>query len=375
MKCAIGLDLGGTKIKGLAVTPSGKILAELVIPTEEAEEAASASGNSITPPNISLRKFFPKQARLATGNPRVHDRLPTILPLPRRGGQGRGEGAPSSSMAPVAYPQWAQNVQRAIHQIRRETGQPITCIGVAAPGLPAKNQRSIAFLPGRLPGLEGLVWQKFLHVHHRVPVLNDAQAALLGEVWRGAACRARNALLLTLGTGVGGAAMVDGHLLRGHLGRAGHLGHISLDPDGPLDIVNTPGSLEDLIGDATVAKRSQSRFNSTLELVSAARRGDAKAASIWLRSVKALAAAIASFINVLDPEIIILGGGIAQAGDELLRPLKQFLDKFEWRPGGARVRLVRAQLGERAGAFGAAFHALQFDSLSPPRGRGDTGAT
>jgi glucokinase len=240
--------------------------------------------------------------------------------------------------------------------------------------LPARDQRSIAFMPGRLPGLEGLVWEEFLGVAHPVPVLNDAQAALLGEVWRGAARRTRNALLLTLGTGVGGAAMVDGHLLRGHTGRAGHFGHISLNPAGPLDIVNTPGSLEDQIGDCTVKQRSNGRFDSTAALVAAVRRGDAEGLRIWRRSIEALAAAIASLINVLDPEKIILGGGIAQAGAALLRPLQDCLDKFEWRPAGARVPLLRAQLGERAGAFGAAWNALHCGHVSS-RSNGASRAT
>jgi glucokinase len=132
-----------------------------------------------------------------------------------------------------------------------------------------------------------------------------------------------------------------------------------------LDIVNAPGSLEDAIGDCTVKKRSGGRFGSTLALVAAARRGDAQARRVWLASVQALAAAIASLVNVLDPEKVILGGGIAQAGAALLRPLKGFLNQFEWRPGGARVRLVQAQLAERAGAFGAAWNAIHFEPDGP----------
>src|ERR1051326_5684612 len=93
-------------------------------------------------------------------------------------------------------------------------------VGVAAPGLPARDGRSIASMPGRLAGLEGLNWQQWLGLDKPVPVFNDAQAALLGEVWLGAAKGAANVVLLTLGTGVGGAAMVDGRVLRGHLGRA-----------------------------------------------------------------------------------------------------------------------------------------------------------
>jgi glucokinase len=255
-----------------------------------------------------------------------------------------------------------ENARNVFEKLQCDVKTRVTHIGIAAPGLPAKDQRSIALMPGRLPGLEGLVWQNFLKVRHPVPVLNDAQAALLGEVWRGAARGSKNVLLLTLGTGVGGAAMVDGRLLRGHLGRAGHFGHLSLNPGGPLDIVKTPGSLEDSIGDCTVKKRSGGRFDSTTALVAAAQRGDKKARRVWLASVEALAAAVASLINVLDPERIILGGGIAHAGSALLTPLKKFLDKFEWRPGGAKVRVVFAKLGDRAGAFGAAWNAFLHDA-------------
>src|SRR5204863_9314343 len=126
-------------------------------------------------------------------------------------------------------------------------------VGVAAPGLPSRDGGSITYMPDRLPGLEGLNWQEWLGLDAPVPVFNDAQAALLGEVWIGSAKGATNVVLLTLGTGVGGAAMVDGRVLRGNLGRAGHLGHVSLNPEGALDIVNTPGSLEDSIGDHNLA--------------------------------------------------------------------------------------------------------------------------
>jgi glucokinase len=192
-----------------------------------------------------------------------------------------------------------------------------------------------------------------------VPILNDAQAALLGEVRAGAARGERNCILLTLGTGVGGAVMCDGHLLRGHIGRAGHLGHISLDPNGALDIVQTPGSLEDAIGECTLVTRSNSRFGSTEELVRAHQSGDENATRIWTQSVRALAAGIVSLVNVLDPATVILGGGIARAGDALFSPLQVLLDRWEWRPTGSGVRVVPAQLGDFAGAFGAAHRAFE----------------
>ena len=184
-----------------------------------------------------------------------------------------------------------------------------------------------------------------------MPVINDAQAALLAEMWRGAATGKRDAILLTLGTGVGGAIACNGRLLTGQIGRAGHVGHISLNPAGSKDIVNTPGSLEDAIGGHTVSRRSNGRFASSEALVKAYRAGDAGAREIWLESVRALAAAIASLINVIDPQIVIIGGGIASAGNALFEPLNRCLDCFEWRPHGAGVPIVAAELGEFAGAI------------------------
>jgi glucokinase len=294
MTYAIGLDLGGTNIKGLAVTPAGRALVEKLFSTASDGERS-----------------------------------------------------------------WVRNVDRVLSGLRKLVKSPPAFIGLAAPGLAAPDHRSIAFMPERLPGLEKLDWQHHFRVPFAVPVLNDAHAALFGEVWRGAARGCRNVVLLTLGTGVGGAAIVDGHALRGRLGRAGHFGHISLDPDGPPDITGTPGSLEDAIGDSTVQARSHGRFCSTRDLVAAVRKRDADACKIWLASIRALAAAIASLINALDPEVVILGGGITQAGAALFRPLQDFLNQFEWRPGGARARIVRAKLGDRAGAFGAAWQAIQ----------------
>jgi len=291
---AIGLDLGGTNIKGLAITETGRILVERITPT------GSTDGKN-----------------------------------------------------------WPRNVERVLAELQARVKRPAACVGMAAPGLAAPDHRSIAYMPERLPGLEDLDWQKRFRLTTAVPVLNDAHAALLGEVWRGAARGAKNVVLLTLGTGVGGAAIVDGHLLRGHIGRAGHFGHLSLNPEGAPDITGTPGSLEDAIGDSTVLARSQGRFASTRKLVDAVRKRDKGAGEIWLRSVRALAAGLTSLINALDPETVILSGGITQAGAALFEPLAKLLDQFEWRPGGSRARIVQARLADRAGAFGAAWRAMQ----------------
>jgi len=290
----LGIDLGGSSIKAVAVTPAGELLSRHNI-----------------------------------------------------------EFDPAQNM------EWAEKIRALVRHLQHECGDPADGIGLSAPGLAAADGRSIVCMPERLQGLEGLDWTKFLSAARTVPVLNDAHAALLGEVWVGAARGLQNVIMLTLGTGVGGAAMVDGRLLRGHIGRGGHLGHSSLDPDGPPDCAGTPGSLEVAIGNCTIQERSRGRFQSTHDLIAAYLKGDAEAAAIWLKSVKALAAAVCSFINILDPEAVIIGGGIARAGTALFGPLQEFLEPIEWRPIGQRTRIISAQLGEFAGAIGAASSGLK----------------
>jgi len=260
-------------------------------------------------------------------------------------------------------PDWPTRVEAHIAELERSHGRADS-LGLAAPGLAAPDGSCIAWMQGRLGEVEHLNWSRRLG--RPVPVLNDAQAALLGEVWKGAAAGARNAILLTLGTGVGGAAIVDGRILKGHIGRAGHFGHISLDIDGERDITGTPGSLEQMIGNCTIQKRSGGRFRTTHDLVAAYRKGDAEASAVWLRSVKALGCAVVSLVNALDPQVVIIGGGIAVAGDALFVPLRKVLDEYEWRPHGHKVDIVAAQLGEFAGALGAAKNGIEAARVTKP---------
>ena len=263
-------------------------------------------------------------------------------------------------------PAWAWAARRFVTESQERAGRKPTAIGIACPGLPAHDHRSIARMPGRLKGLEGFDWPRLLSRERGVTVLNDAQAALLAEVWQGAAKGLRHVILVTLGTGVGGAILSDGWLLHGTSHRAGHLGHISLDPFGTPDITGIPGSLEDAVGEATLLSRSGGRFRTTAELLRAVAAGDPDAARTWERSIRALGCGLASLVNILDPEAIVIGGGIAQSGPLLYEPLQKVLDEVEWRPTGGAVRLLKAEMGEWAGAVGAAWFALS--RVSPVRG-------
>lgn len=262
---------------------------------------------------------------------------------------------------PENPPAFAAGARELVHEIALSLGTPAKWIGLAAPGLAAQNARSIAFMPGRFSALENFDWSDFFG--QPVPVLNDAHAALLGEIWLGAAAGLRNVIMLTLGTGVGGAIVVDGRLLRGHMGRAGHLGHICLDPNAAPDITRIPGSIEDMIGNHSIRQRTDGRFATTHDLIAACNAGDPFAARVWLKSIRALGCAIASYVNILDCEAVVVGGGIALAGQTLFDPLQKVLDEVEWRPANQCVRLLPAKLGDWAGTYGAAWQAMNPDQV------------
>lgn len=292
-KAAIGLDVGGTRVKGVVVEDEGTVLDQVVRPS------------------------------LDNGLER-----------------------------------WPEVAQALVQELIEQYGEELS-VGVCAAGLANGDESCIWNLPNRMPGIEGLNWQQFLSRPRAVPVLNDGQAALLGERWLGAAAGRQNVIMLTLGTGVGGAAIVDGRLLRGARGRAGHFGHVSIRDTRSLDIVGTPGSLEDAVGNQTLHQRSAGLFSDTGELLAACRRQESNALQVWDRMLSDLARGLVSLINVLDPDLVLLGGGISIAGDELIQGLRQRLDRWEWRPGGSGVELAFAKLGEWAGGFGAAARALQ----------------
>ena len=288
---AIGLDLGGTRIKSVAVDSSGTVLHQSYRPTDD-------------------------------GNDQV----------------------------------WKQSVASSIEEIITALGQdPI--VGISAPGLPNAENSCISFMPGRLQGLEQFNWSDYLQ--RKTVVINDAVAALMAEARFGACRTAKNAVMLTLGTGVGGAILIDGKPYQGEFNKAGHIGHMVIDDEGEQDVTGMPGSLEECIGNCTILKRSSGRFSSTQALLEAYRKNDSQAADIWLKSVRQLALGIASISNILSPECVVLGGGITEAGEDLFQPLERFLEIYEWRPGGARTQIRKADHGDLSGAIGAAAFAMQ----------------
>lgn len=291
LKAVIGVDLGGTRIKAVALNHDGCVLQQQYFATKDSNEAT-----------------------------------------------------------------WKQSIRDAVNELQARFDTIDFVVGISAPGIPNENNSAIAYMPGRLQGLEQFDWSTFLG--RKTWVLNDAVAALMAEARMGAAKDRKNAVLLTLGTGVGGAILIDGKPYQGNFQKAGHIGHIAIDYNGEPDVTGMPGSLENAIGNCTVQKRSFGKFNSTRELLDAYRSGDHLARLVWLSSVQKLAVGIASVTNILSPECVILGGGITEAGDDLFEPLKSFLTLYEWRAGGAGANILKAHFGDMAGAVGAACFAL-----------------
>jgi len=291
MKFAIGIDLGGTRIKGSAVDTDGNILHRLYTPTYD------------------------------------------------------GDGAV-----------WKHAVADTVNDLLRKIEGDGSVIGISAPGLPSADNTTIAYMPGRMQGLENFSWKEFLQ--RPTYVLNDAVAALIAETTSGAAKNKKHVVMLTLGTGVGGAVMIDGKPYLGAFNKAGHIGHMVINDERDRDVTGMPGSLEECIGNCTVEKRTKGKFTSTHDLLAACNNGDVFAKEVWLRSVKQLAIGIASITNILSPETIVLGGGIAEAGDVLFKPLSEYMQEFEWRIGGNKVEIVKALYGDLAGTIGAASFAM-----------------
>jgi glucokinase len=230
-------------------------------------------------------------------------------------------------------------------------------IGISSPGLANKENNAIAFLPNRLTGIENLNWDKLFNV--QTFVINDAHAALLAETKFGCLQGYRNAVLLTLGTGVGGAILINGELYQGEHQMAGHIGHTCISAfDDEQSIVGMPGSLEYALGNYSMPRRSFGRYTTTEEVVKAYEQKEPFASWLWLEMMRKLALAIASFANSLSPEAVVLAGGITQATDSLVQPLQGFLDVYEYRPNKTKTEIKIADFSDLSGAIGAAAFAL-----------------
>ena len=242
----------------------------------------------------------------------------------------------------------------------------VTSVGIGVPGLydPATGcTRFLVNIPGAWAGrpVAGPVGDA---LGLPASLINDARAFGLAELRLGAGRGARSMVGLTLGTGVGGVIVVDGRVHQGHDGTAGEVGHQTIDPDGPLCGCGNHGCLEAF---ARADKLALACGTATAEAaVTRAQAGDERALDGLARIGRYLGIGIANMVTVISPDTVVIGGGVAAAGDLLFEPIRAELRVRVRTTSLDAVTIVAAELGTWAGSIGAAVHgAEQAADLAP----------
>lgn len=243
----------------------------------------------------------------------------------------------------------------AVHQL--DPGHQAAVVGIGLPG-PMDAAGRVARVCINLPGWEQVPLADWLEpqLDRRVTLVNDGNAAVVGEAWQGAARGYRDVLLLTLGTGVGGGVLLGGQLFTGHGGAAAEPGLISLNPDGPPCNSGNRGSLEQYCSIAGLARLS------TLDPAELCRRadaGDIEALAVWARYGRWLGVGLSSLVYVLTPELVLIGGGLSAASQHFLPAAQAELEERVQAESRTGLLLRAAALGNGAGRLGAAKLALE----------------
>lgn len=233
----------------------------------------------------------------------------------------------------------------------------ISAIGVGTPG-PADAAGRVAKIAINLAGWIDIPVATLIQNGTGIPTVvgNDANCAGLGEKWLGAGRNYRNLILLTLGTGVGGAVFLNNELFTGHAGSAGELGLICFDPDGHPCNSGNNGSLEQFLSGQAI-RRITGKEPKQLGLLAAA--GDRDALEFWHGYGRNLGIGLTTMMYMLTPEVAIIGGGISASARYFLTAANQEIQKRVMATSRPNFKLIEAQLGNQAGIAGAAKLALQ----------------
>ncbi len=245
---------------------------------------------------------------------------------------------------------------------------PVTTISVAAPG-PVDPFRGVLREAPNIPGWVDIPLQSILEERFGVPVVigNDANLAALGEWKYGAGQGHHHMIYLTISTGIGGGIIIDDRLLLGAHGLAGELGHITIVPDGPLCGCGGRGHLEALASGTAIARWVQAQLASgasssvasipsltSRHVYEAARQGDALCVAALARAGTFIGQALADFILIFNPSIVVFGGGVSRSGEFLFAPLRKALEKSVLSPHYLDdLILTTAAFGDDVGLVGA----------------------
>lgn len=231
-------------------------------------------------------------------------------------------------------------------------------VGIGVPGPVDSDKGVVRYFPN-IKGWQGVPLKAILQrrLGLKVALDNDVNAMTLAEHRFGSGKGARNLICLTLGTGVGGGIIINGEIYRGSTMCAGEIGHVPINEKGPRCNCRGIACLERYIGNRYILYISKKEFGKdmTLEgLTALARKGNKKARSMWEDVARKLGTALTGVVNLLNPDMIVIGGGVSNAGELILRPLRNELKTRPMRDQAAHVKVVRASLGDNAGIIGAA---------------------
>lgn len=244
--------------------------------------------------------------------------------------------------------------------------------GIGAPG-PLDTRSGVVLLTPNLGWVNMPLRQRLRDaLDLRTALDNDANCAVLGEWWRGAARNTRNTVGLTIGTGIGGGIIIDGRLYHGASDIAGEIGHMTIDANGRRCKCGNYGCIEAYASGPNIASRAVEALESGAEsslpsyvagdlsritaqiVYQAAHAGDELALEVVRDTAKFLGAAVASLINIFNPEAIVVVGGVTLAGESLFEPLRREVSRRAFKPAVSVCRIVPGELTGVAGVYGAA---------------------
>lgn len=278
-------------------------------------------------------------------------------------------GFPSSSPADPK-----KIVESIVHYSKKlKHYSKVKSIGIGVAGDIDQKRGIVRFSPNL--GWRNVKFQDMLarYLKKKITIDNDANVAALGAFWLESRGKAKNMICVTLGTGVGGGIVCDGKLYIGATGSAGEIGHITIEPNGPKCNCGNHGCIERYIGAPRLAEQGRlavtkgkskiiaklvggdlSKINPEV-LAKAAKMGDKQAKQIWETAGERLGIALADIINLLNPEMIVLAGGVSQAGDLLIKPMKRAIFARAYETPAKACKIVISKFTQKLGVVGAAF--------------------
>jgi len=251
----------------------------------------------------------------------------------------------------------------------------ISAIGTGVPG-PIFTESGVVLSPPLMPGWDGFPIQATLAEKWDLPVSlnNDAELGVLGEWAYGVGRGESHLAYIKVGTGIGAGLLLNGQIYRGSTGSAGEIGHLTLEENGPLCACGNTGCLEALAGGRAIAQQAQAAVRAgqrTLlssmgpldgltarDVAAAARRGDLVSQKIIETAGRYLGVAIAGLVNLFNPRVIVVGGGVAQIGDLLLQPIRDTVARRSLQASARIVKINAALLRRRSTSMGAIVQAL-----------------